>query len=246
MCLRRFLASIVVILMHLPLIACSCILIESFCEAVNRGKEWSPQMTMAIRYVKVKDVPVDDYRTDMIFEITESFYNPMNLKTVRVLDGSGISCTRPVHDYDIGEELVLHLWLFVDSTEILGSISSCQPPPLKVKGDNVTGAISRGVERLSIPQFRKLLHCGFETKTFTIYPIPASESIMLAYNDRFVLSGTNILIVNAMGQHFLSSQIREEDATSMSISVSDLPPGMYYLRAFANEIATDQSFLVVR
>ncbi|MDH3246737.1 MAG: hypothetical protein OEM26_19100 [Saprospiraceae bacterium] len=85
MWLGRFLASIVIILMHLPLIACSCILIESFCEAVNLGKEWSPQMTMAIRGVKVKDVPVDDYRTDMIFQITESYYNPMALTTVRVL-----------------------------------------------------------------------------------------------------------------------------------------------------------------
>lgn len=120
----------------------------------------------------VETIFVNEYRTDRIFEVTESFLNPQAKELVGVREGNGADCGRSLSDYHVGDELIVHMHIWMDTVP-MSSVSTFRPPPLRVKGNRVEGRIiSEGNDQMSLARFRRLSGCHFGSFSFGIFPNP--------------------------------------------------------------------------
>ena len=150
---RTLLVSLCFVINTHQVIACSCFEIKSFCESVTFALQWDSSNTLVARGQFVEEVFVNQYCTDLIFEVNESYHNTRHLTSVRIMDGNGADCGRSLMDYQIGDELIIqsHIWF---DTMAFGQFNICYPAPLRVKGKQVEGRIlSEKEERMTLSKF---------------------------------------------------------------------------------------------
>ncbi len=212
----------------------------TFCETAQRYLEWNYDQTLIVRGVVGKEIVVNEYRTDRIFKISESFHNPRGLSEVRIREGNGADCGRSLTDYGKGDELIIAISIWEDSLDI-GQFSICDPAPLRVKNGKVSGMITeQGDQQLSLGQFRSLGTCGHTgTLGISLFPNPAHEQVTLAIttSGRDLSALQKVEIRDVSGRLLYRYPLSKEEKTrpNLVISTEDWPSGFYFASLYQNE-----------
>ncbi len=243
----RTLLSLIFVAMFSYSQACTCLPIKSFCEQVVRGLDWDSSHLIIARAVLVEKVKVDRYRTDAIYQILESYYNPRNLSSVRIRDGNGADCGRTMNPYQKGDELIFvtSVW---DDSDAMGQFSICSPPPLVVKGNKVHGHVFQDKEvSLSITKFRDL-DCLPNSPSISFYPNPTSSELHIVDIQRTESQPViQVEVYDMMGKRMMQRRptIDEVNNGSVMIEVSDFPEGTYFLSLITGQNRRTEPFMVL-
>lgn len=210
--------------------ACSCLPPKSFCEQSAKLIEGSPENIIIVRG-QVVDVVRVEHRRDLIVQIHESFYNPQNLKQIRIKDGNGADCGQNLEDFKKRDELIFMTGIYRDEG-MMGQFSYCNPGPLIVNKNRVRGKITSSEydEDMSLNAFRNLL-CIPSTDYISFYPNPTSDQIQIVASEVPDTSGIKTFLINALGQIVLQHRPTSEELQmgNWTIPVQHLPGGHYFL-----------------
>ncbi len=217
--------------LHLTIWACSCLPVETFCNEIDRAQANDLDQLVVVRGVITEEIFVNEYRTDRIFEIKESFINPKQLTSFRVKEGNGADCGRFLgDDYQVGDELVVVVYLWHDTT-LITHFSECSPAPLRVRGNKVTGKITEQRDQtMTLSQFRKLESCFSNNIAVTIFPNPVTELLTIQkIRSEEGLSYLEIEVFDLLGRlvfrHTLDAT--EQRQPVFELSTQQWPEGSY-------------------
>ena len=232
----------------LQAIACSCIGISTFCDAINQSKEWNVENLVIARGIVTGEVPINEYRTDKTFRITKAYYNPLGIEDFQIREGNGADCGRSLENLQIGDELIILTSVHQDSVFLLGSLSICMPAPLTVHGNKVTGYITRDEDHtMSISRFEKLHNCVGAAIAISIFPNPTSDVIRVHKFGKLGESNiANIEVFDVLGRltfrHTLTSEERESPEFRMD--ARNWPAGTYFVAVANSEGKSIESVVV--
>lgn len=206
-----------------------------FCETVSTYQPNDVDKRLLVVRATLVDTTLTSYEeqyTDLIltFKILESYYNPRSLSKVQIRSGNGADCGRSLHHYEIGDQLIFAVWIWID-TVATAQFSICSPPPLTVHLGRVKGRINR-TEDHSIPlwRFTELFNCVTDPLHFEVFPNPAHEVLQIKKSGfRETHDIRDIQIHNAYGMlvYHRSPAIVEQDERIFAIDVSHWPAGLY-------------------
>lgn len=226
--------------------ACSCLPPTSFCEQTAKLIEWNPENVIIVRG-EVVDVVRVEHRRDLIIQIHESFYNPQNLKQIRIKDGNGADCGQNLEHYKKRDELIFMTGIYQDEG-MMGQFSYCNPGPLIVSKNRIRGRITSSEydEEMSLNSFRNLL-CIPSTDYISFYPNPTRDQIQIVASEIPETSGIETFLINALGQIVLQHRptIEERQMGSWTIPVQHLPEGTYFLHIIDSRNRRQVSPLIV-
>ena len=218
--------------------ACSCIAIHSFCEAVLRAQGWDPDRNLVAMGRIVDEIVVGPFRTDKVLMITKSYYNPLEVKVIRIIDGNGADCGRSMDDYLIGDEVVFETVVVSDSIHRC-SFSICSPAPLRIKGNRVIGHITKSEEQvMSLTRFENLADCLGNAVPIILYPNPATIEVRISRKALVNQSDfESVVVIDALGRTVYDKKLSPDERmmTHLSIQVRDWPKGVYFVRVHLQE-----------
>ena len=233
--MKQIILIIILLSVHLHAYTCSCVPLKSFCDQSAKLIEWSPEHVIIVRG-EVIDVVRVEHRRDLIVQIHESFYNPQNLKQIRIKDGNGADCGQSLENFEKGDELIFMTGIH-EEEGIMGQFSACYPGPLVVNRNRVRGRITSSEydEDMSLNSFRNL-PCIPSSDHISFYPNPASHQIQVVASEMPDNSGLETILVNSLGQIVLqySPTSEERQVGHWSIPVQHLPQGTYFLHTGGN------------
>jgi len=165
--------------------------------------------------------------------------------TLRIQDGNGANCVQGVTQYKRGDELIIIAYITEDpeTSELVGNISSCGPPPLTVNGNKVTGAITSDMNSISLSRFREMGTCGINPFKFVLRNPQNERRVFLD-----ILNGpevrASIRVHDYLGKLLYNEFLLFDGPQTLELSTSQWPPGIYVLCIRSEEKTTALRFLV--
>ncbi len=233
--------------------ACSCVLIESFCQLVSQYLPSDDDDRMVVVRVRVVDkVPSrlhDSFSNDLMVEVLESYYNPRSITSIQIRSGNGADCGRSLDSYDVGDQLIFAEWIRTD-TFATAQFSICSPEPLRVRKNRVEGRISEPrVQSVSLLEFRTLNNCTHALLRAGVYPNPAHHTLHIHLPPRQMNSRVeHIAIYDAIGRRVLQKNLTERDTseTIFSMDVSQWPAGVYLVSVPEGSVTRTSRIVIAR
>lgn len=231
-----FLAS----LSHHLVIACSCFIINNFCEAALLSIQWNSENTQIVRATVKSEIIINEWQRDLIFTVQEKYYGHETPGEIYVIDGSGADCTRNLDPYHVGDELIFISHSFIDEDQrMMARISNCIPPPLRVNGKQVSGNIqSEKSSTMSLDKFIALNNC-ISGLGLTLFPNPADQVLTIkSLSTEIKLDKLSRLdLIDSYGRKVFEYITTPDDKNlnSLDISVEHLPSGIYHALLYGED-----------
>ena len=232
--IKALCVSILLLLADLGL-ACTCAATHTFCETVSSYQPNDVDKRLLVVRATLVDTTRTSYEehyTDLMltFKIIESYYNPRSLSEVQIRSGNGADCGRSLHHYEMGDQLIFAVWVWVD-TGATAQFSICAPPPLTVQLGRVRGRINR-TEDHSVPlwRFTELFDCVADPLHFEVFPNPAHDVLQIKKSGfRETHDIKDIQIHNAYGKlvYRRTPTIDDQDKRIFEVAVDHWPVGLY-------------------
>lgn len=248
--IKVYLIILLFLTAHPLLTACSCFVIDNFCEAARFSIQWNSEHTVILRAMVKSEVIVNEWQRDLIFTVQENYYGDYLQDEIYIIDGSGANCTLNLDSYQIGDELVFIAGYYIDDElRYRAKISNCIPPPLRVSENHVSGNIeSAHSSTMSLDKFERLNNCisGFD---FLLFPNPVDQVLTLkSISPKISLSKLSRLdLIDTYGRKVFEYLITAEDQHEqiISIYVDQLPAGIYHAILIGEDLPQTIRIMVI-
>ena len=216
--------------------ACSCVLIETFCETItfNDGNI-HPDLVIVLGK-KVKNTNIG-----MEVEILDVLNGTEDRPRIDIRRGDGADCGVNTDIFEVGQELLMALWPFDPADNIIYQLSICGVTFLEFNDGFITGKISPGVNRIAYNDLKSLNDCGelrpgFLNLETLLFPNPTSESTQFFVETNGPVS-IHANIFDTIGRKVATFHIDLNETDQIGeIPTSKLPSGVYFveLQVLAN------------
>jgi len=90
----------------------------------------------------------------------------------------------------------------------------------------------------SVNEITSIKNLQSEEFTFSVYPNPVGDLLNLNWDDKFNGKVLTISIINELGQQVKRKDINGLSINKITISVADLPKGIYYVKLASGKSVT--------
>lgn len=213
----------------LPSYACSCILIESFCETItfNDGNI-DPNLLIILGKKK------SNTGSGMKVDVLDVLHGTESNTQITVRKGNGADCGVNTDRFENGEELVMALWGGEQQGEIIYNLSICGITFLEVDNGIVKGAIAPGIRNLAYEDLKTLSDCGTLTPGFfdletVFFPNPVSEQANF-FIDANAPINISANVFDTKGSLVGKNRIQLDEFNQTGhIPTKQLPNGVYFV-----------------
>jgi len=230
--------------------ACSCIYIETFCETLSYSDTLHHDLI-------IYGVVTGKSNAGMEVEVLEKLYGEDKRRTVFIKSGNGADCGEYTGRFDIGQEMVLALYMTYDRDNMENTyyyLSICGVNYLLVENGNVKGKIAPGVVFQSYDQFKKSSTCSifenFDPQSpsdpeYKVFPNPARDQIFLTPKENMTLF--TYALSDIQGRTIINGIRKEVEAESLitiDLPVDQMSAGMYLLR-ISSELGSQTRKIII-
>lgn len=242
---------------------CTCGFTDSFCaySSALLGDGTQATVTRAT-FLEYRNPEIGAYLYD--FVVREHLYGTMNADTVTLWGQDGGNCNGPVRQMTEGRDYLLvhrsaqsifsyysHTLENFDNPYPIFDFQGCGESALEIQGDTVYGAISPGINELSLAELYTDLEDCFKDGLISgthelnlpglrLFPVPATDHLTVRWQRPSVQTAG---VFNTAGQMVVSTRLGGGQ-TELSLPVHQLPAGTYYLRLSNGTAFTTRKFVV--
>ena len=232
-----------------PVLACSCVFIDNFCESIveEDGEVWE---NFHIYYVKVTSSDDSGMNIDVLRTFSGDDHTGDELF---VVNGYEIDCRRTTLDFAVGKTYIVSAWKYDDSW----AIPYCGVGFLPVEDGRIQGPIAPGVTDIALDELPSVMDCGtlngptdvHDTDqgepSWTVFPSISSQQVAVKAQNQKVNVPYQLEVFDVSGK--LMHRVRNIQPylqPSFTVDIHYWASGMYLFRITGDN--RQQTFKVIK